>query len=133
MIARRYRMVIEAAHAAAPALVVLAEAARLPALPQQQAMALGQALAQSFPMPRQARAHISAGAGWRREDFQDYRDGLRPEPARLQDGLWVSDHAGLAKALGLPCPAAPDAPLRLQPGDILVSTGSTATGLIRSA
>jgi hypothetical protein len=45
----------------------------------------------------------------------------------------VSDHAGLAKALGLPRPAAPDAPLRLQPGDILVTAGSTATGLIRSA
>ena len=133
MIARRYRMVIEAAHAAAPALAVLAEAACLPALPQQQAMALGQALAQSFPMPRQARAYIPAGAGWRREDFQDYRDGLRPEPARLQDWLWVSDHAGLAKALGLPRPAAPDAPLRLQPGDVLVTAGSTATGLIRSA
>ena len=137
MIAQRYRAVIEAAHAAAPALAVLAEAARLPALPQNQAMALGQALAESFPVPRQGRAYITACAGWRREDFQDYRDGLRPEPARLQDGLWLSDHAGLAKALGLPRPAAPDAPLRLQPGDMLVftpaMTGLTAPSPIRSA
>jgi glycosyltransferase involved in cell wall biosynthesis len=137
MIAQHYRAVIEAAHAAAPALAVLAEAARLPSLPQNQAMALGQALAESFPVPRQARAYITADAGWQRENFQNDREGRRPEPARLQNGIWVSDHAGLAGALGLPRPAATDAALRLQPGDVLVSTdatrGLTAPKLIQPA
>ena len=135
MIAQRYRAVIEAAHAAAPSLAVLAEAARLPPLPQNQAMALGQALAHSFPMLRQGRAYITACAGWRREDFQDYRDGRRPEPARLQDGILLSDHAGLAKALGLQHPAAADMALRLQQGDVVISTGTYSEGvrlLIRS-
>ena len=137
MIAQHYRAVIEAAHAAAPALAVLAEAARLPPLPQHQAMALGQALAQSFAVPQQGRAYITADGGWRREDFQDYREGLRPEPARLQDGVWLSDHAGLAKALGLGRPAAADGVLRLQPGDVVISAGRISVppdpALIRSA
>jgi glycosyltransferase involved in cell wall biosynthesis len=120
VIARRYRAVIEAAHAAAPALAVLAEAAVLPALPQDEALALGSALAQSFPAPRQARAWITRGVGWNRSDFEDYRGALRPEPARLEADHWLSDHAGLAQALALGRPAAPDAALRLQPGDVVV-------------
>lgn len=121
VIARAYCSVIEAAQARAPVLAVLAKASGMAALPQGQAMALGLALAQSFPAPRQGRVFITAGSGWQRRDFEAYRGHLRPEPAAFRDGAWVSDHAGLALALGLSRPAAADMALRFQPGDAVVS------------
>ena len=122
-IAAGYRAVIEAGHAGACGLAVLAAAARLPALAPPAAMALGQALAISFPMARQACLFIAEGQGWKREDFAVQRDGRRPEPAILRDGAWHSGHGALAAQLALGRPATADRPVIFQPGDAVAGEG----------
>ncbi|MDW8314852.1 MAG: glycosyltransferase [Rhodovarius sp.] len=116
-VALLYRDVIEAAHAESGLLRVLRALAALPGMTMAEADALGDALAAEGLAPRQPCLFVSAAGGWERSVFADLQDGRRPEPVRLEGGCWMSDHAGLARALGLPAPAAPDRRVAFRPGD----------------
>ncbi len=122
-IAEAYRAVIEASHSGAGNLEVLAAAARLPAMPPAQAMALGTALAAGFPLPRQACLFVAQVRGWRRDDFAHPHEGRRPEPVTLRCCTWHTDHAGLAAALGMDRPVVADRAVVFQPGDALIGEG----------
>jgi len=119
-IAAQYRDAIEASHADAPALSLLRAVAAGAVMPVADALSLAAVLDVDHPLPRQARLWVSAVAGRARAIFVDAHAGRRPEPVRWQDGLWVSDHACLAAALGLKHPAAPDGPVYPRAGDAVM-------------
>lgn len=118
-IAEAYAQAIEASHAASAPLGVLRGLGH-GALPSGGAGDLARALAASFPHPRQPRLWITASS-WSRARFADMADGRRPEPVRLVEGAWHSDHAGLAAALDLGRPAMADGPVVPRVGDWMLA------------
>ncbi|WP_164867956.1 glycosyltransferase [Rhodovarius crocodyli] len=121
-IAEAYRAAIEADHEACAPLAVC-KALQEGAISTAGRAELADALAASFPRPRQPRLWITA-EGWSCARFSDLADGRRPEPVKLLDGEWHSDHAGLAEALGLERPAAADGRVTLLHGDMMMARGA---------
>lgn len=121
-IALRYRDTIERAHRA-PLAAVLAAAARIPSPGAGLAAQLARALAASFPSLRQGRLYLDEAAGWDRTQFAAMHATLRPEPARWQGEGWQEAHRALSERFDMEQPAAPDRPVRFQPGDMLVTAG----------
>ena len=120
-IALRYRDIIERAHRA-PLAAALAAAARMPSPGAGLAAQLARALTASFPSLRQGRLFLDEAAGWDRAQFAVIHATLRPEPARWQGEGWQEAHRALAQQFDLEQPAAPDRPVRFQPGDMLLTS-----------
>lgn len=136
-VAAAYASVLEQAYARGPqsGLATLLAISRDLPLSARDAGAAGQALAATFPGPRQPRLWLDIGlAGLEPGTLTLLREGLgvlRPEPCALSShGAahgWVTAHGWAWEKLGLPGAPPPEGPAIMAPGDVLV----TAPGFAR--
>ncbi|MBX9748015.1 MAG: glycosyltransferase [Roseococcus sp.] len=131
-IAATYARVLEEAYGAgrqAGLAAMLAITRDLP-LTAREAGAAGEALAASFPAPRQPRLWLDVDlAAMEPGILTLLREGLgvlRPEPCRLTPRGWVTAHGWAWPRLGLPATPPAEGPAIMVPGDVLVAPAGAA-------
>lgn len=138
-IAAGYARVLEHAYTAGPqsGLAALLAISRDLPLTERDAGPAGEALAASFPGPRQPRIWLDTGPAEHESGILSLlRDGLgelRPEPCTRQGTGWVTAHGWAWSRLRLPGTPPPEGPAIMGPGDVLVAPPGTARDVARAA